>query len=47
VVEFVDRRDGREMIHKLLPAVSNEEAMKILGTTEGKFLDAWKARVGR
>jgi hypothetical protein len=44
LVEFIDRRDGRKMIRKLLPAISNDEALKILGTTEAKFLDAWKAR---
>ena len=45
MVEFVDQRYGREVVKKLLPVVSNEEALKLLNTTEGEFLEAWKRRV--
>jgi hypothetical protein len=45
MVEFVDRRYGRDVVKKLLAATSNEEAMRLLDTTEGAFLGAWKAHV--
>src|SRR5262245_2239456 len=45
MVEFVDQRHGREVVKKLLAVVSNEEALKLLKTTEGEFLEAWKGRV--
>jgi hypothetical protein len=45
MVEFVDKRYGRDVLKKLLTVVSNEEALKLLKTTEGEFLEAWKAYV--
>jgi hypothetical protein len=45
MVEFVDRRYGRDVVKKLLAVVSNEDSLQLLGTTEGKFLEAWKAHV--
>jgi hypothetical protein len=45
MVQFIDHRHGREMIRKLLSAVSNEEALNLLGTTESRFLADWKAEV--
>ena len=42
MVEFVDQHYGLEMICKLLGVVSNEEALKLLNTTEAEFLAAWK-----
>lgn len=45
MVEFVDQRHGRNIIRKLLAVVSNEEAMKLLNTTEPEFLAAWKTFV--
>jgi hypothetical protein len=34
MVEFVDQRYGRETVRKLLAAVTNAEALRILNTTE-------------
>jgi hypothetical protein len=45
MVAFVDKRYGRGVVKKLLAVVSNEEALKLLKTTEGEFLEAWKAYV--
>jgi Peptidase of plants and bacteria len=45
MVEFVDKRYGRDVVKRLLAVVSNEEALKLLNTTEGEFLEAWKGRV--
>ena len=45
MAEFADVRNGRETLKKLLPVVSNDEAMKVLKTTEQEFLQAWKASV--
>ncbi len=45
MVEFVDKHYGREVIKKLLRVVSNTEALQVLRTTEGEFLDAWRAYV--
>jgi hypothetical protein len=45
MVEFVDQRFGRETIRKLLAATTNAEALMILGTTEEKFIEDWKASV--
>jgi hypothetical protein len=45
MVEFVDKRYGRETVKKLLAVVSNEEALKALKLTEGEFLEAWKSSV--
>jgi hypothetical protein len=45
MVEFVDKRYGREVVKKLLAVVTNEAALKLLNTTEGEFLEAWKGRV--
>jgi hypothetical protein len=45
MVEFVDKRFGRDVIRKLLTAQTNEEALKILNTTEAQFLENWKADV--
>jgi hypothetical protein len=45
MVEFVDKQYGREAVKKLLAVVSNKEALKLLNTTEGEFLEAWKRRV--
>jgi hypothetical protein len=45
MVEFVDKRYGRDVLKKLLAVTSNEEAMKLLDTTEGEFLGAWKAHI--
>jgi hypothetical protein len=45
MVEFVDQRYGREVVKKLLAVVNNEEALKVLNTTENEFLEAWKGRV--
>jgi hypothetical protein len=45
LVEFIDNRYGREMVRKLLPVVSNDEAMKQLNITEVEFLAAWRAHV--
>src|SRR5262249_37261374 len=45
MVEFVDNRYGRDAIKKLLKVVSNEDAMKLLKTTEREFLEAWKEHV--
>jgi hypothetical protein len=45
MVEFVDKRYGRDVIKKLLGIVSNDEALKLLGISEGEFLEAWKAWV--
>jgi hypothetical protein len=46
MVKFVDKRYGREVIKKLLRVVSNEQALKLLKTTERKFLEAWTAYIG-
>jgi hypothetical protein len=45
MVEFLDHTKGRDVIKKLLSAVTNEEALRILNTTEQKFLDDWKAHI--
>jgi len=45
MVQFVDQRYGRDVIKKLLKVVNNAEALKLLETTEGEFLEAWKAHV--
>jgi hypothetical protein len=45
MVEFVDKRYGRDVVKRLLPVVSNEMSMKVLNTTEDRFLEAWKAHV--
>jgi hypothetical protein len=45
MVEFVDKRYGRNVTKELLVVVSNEEALKRLGMTESEFLEAWKASV--
>jgi hypothetical protein len=45
IVEFVDKRYGRDVVRKLLAIENNEEALRLLNTTEGEFLKAWKARV--
>jgi hypothetical protein len=45
MVEYVDKRYGREVIKKLLAVGSNEEALKLLGLAEREFLEVWKARV--
>jgi hypothetical protein len=45
MVEFVDRRYGREAVKRLLAVVTNEEALKLLDTTEDRFLAAWRAHV--
>jgi hypothetical protein len=45
MVKFADKRYGRKVVKKLLAVVSNEEAMKLLNTTEGEFLEAWKGHV--
>jgi hypothetical protein len=45
IVRFVDQRYGRDIIKKLLAVVSNEQALQLLKTTEGEFLDNWKSRV--
>jgi hypothetical protein len=45
MVEFVDKRNDRDVIKKLLAVVNNEEALKLLKMTEGEFLGAWKAHV--
>jgi hypothetical protein len=45
MIEFVDKRYGRDVIKKLLLVVSNEEALKLLKITEAEFLEAWKASV--
>jgi hypothetical protein len=45
MVEFVDRRYGRDVVKKLLGVVSNDEALRLLKTSEGEFLEAWKAWV--
>jgi hypothetical protein len=41
----VNKRYGRKVVKKLLAVVNNEEALNLLNTTEGEFLEAWKARV--
>jgi hypothetical protein len=43
MAEFVDVRYGRAALEKLMPVVTNEEALKALNTTESKFLETWKA----
>ena len=45
MVEFVDRRYGRDVVKRLLAVVTNEKALKLLGTTEDGFLEAWRAHV--
>jgi hypothetical protein len=45
MVEFVDRRYGRDVVTRLLAVVTNEAAMKLLNTTEDKFLESWRAHV--
>jgi hypothetical protein len=45
MVEFVDKRYGREVVKKLLAVVSNKEAPKRLNTTEGEFFEAWTRHV--
>jgi hypothetical protein len=45
MVEFVDKRYGRDVIRKLLAVVDNEEALKLLNATEGQFLENWKASI--
>jgi hypothetical protein len=45
LVEFIDRRHGRDVLKKLLAATSNEEALRILNTTEARLLEAWRADV--
>jgi hypothetical protein len=45
MVEFVDKRYGRDFVKKLLAVVSNDEALKLLKTTESELLQAWKASV--
>jgi hypothetical protein len=45
MVEFVERRHGREAIKSLLAVVTNEAAMTRLNTAEHEFLEAWKAHV--
>jgi hypothetical protein len=43
MAEFVDERYGRDIVKKLLAVVNNQDAMKLLNTTETQFLEAWKA----
>jgi Peptidase of plants and bacteria len=45
MVEFVDKRFGRDVVKKMLSVVNNEEALKLLGRTEEQFLEAWKTYV--
>ena len=45
MVAFVDKRYGRQTIRMLLAVTSNEEALKLLHTSEGEFIDAWKGYV--
>jgi hypothetical protein len=45
MVEFVDKRYGRDIVKKLLTVVNNEDALKLLKTTEGEFLESWKSYV--
>lgn len=45
MVEFVDKRYGRDVLKKLLAVVTNAEALKLLNTTEGEFIAAWKAHI--
>jgi hypothetical protein len=45
IVAFVDLRYGREVLLKLLAVVRNEEALKLLNTTEEELLGAWKTHV--
>lgn len=42
LVRFVDERYGRGKVRNLLGAVSNRQALKILGVSEGKLIDSWK-----
>ena len=45
MVAFVDRHYGREVLDRMLTAVSNDEALALMKTTESGFLAAWKASV--
>jgi hypothetical protein len=45
LVEFVHHRYGRDVVERLLSAVTNEEALKLLNTTEREFLESWRAHV--
>jgi formylglycine-generating enzyme required for sulfatase activity len=45
MAEFVHQRYGLAVVKKMLVVVSNEEALNLLNTTEGEFLEAWKAHV--
>jgi hypothetical protein len=45
MVEFIDKRYGRDVVKKLLAVVNNEEALKLLKITEPQFLEAWKRYV--
>lgn len=41
LVEFVEKRYGRETIRKLLTITSNGDALKLLDTTEAQLLHDW------
>jgi hypothetical protein len=45
MVEFIDKHYGRDVVERLLAVVSNETSLKLLNTTEEKFLETWKAHV--
>jgi hypothetical protein len=45
MVEFVDNHFGRDVVKKLPVVVTNEEALHVLKTTEGEFLEEWRAYV--
>ncbi len=41
MVEFVDRRWGRDVVWKLLAVTKPEAALRVLGVTEAEFLKDW------
>ncbi len=45
LVGFVEHRYGREMLWRLLAAVSEEEALSLLGTSEEELLAGWRDSV--
>ena len=45
LVEFIEQRQGREVLVELLPCTSQEQLPGVLGTTEAELLGGWEGFV--